>query len=274
MRVINSAGTAKLMTPGTSGSVLTLTPVYNYLTGDLYTVFIPTNAVKDSAGNGLAAEYASSFTIATIIPSVNSIDPTIGSVNVVNNKAIKITFSEPITQGSAYNSITVKNSAGAVKLMNPSTIGDVLTLTPVYNYLTGDKYTIFIPANAIKDAAGNGLAADYTSSFKIATIIPSVTIIDPTNNAVNVPNTKTIKITFSEPITPGSTYNQITVKNSAGAVKLMTPGTSGDVLTLKPVYNYLTGDKYTIFIPANAIKDATGNGLAADYTSSFTITTT
>jgi predicted outer membrane repeat protein len=274
MRVINSAGASKLMTLSTIGSVLTLTPVYNYLTGDLYTVFIPTNAVKDSAGNGLAAEYASSFTIATIIPSVNSIDPTIGSVNVVNNKAIKITFSEPVTPGSAYNSITVKNSAGAVKLMTPSTIGDVLTLTPVYNYLTGDKYTVTIPANAVKDATGNGLAADYTSSFKIATIIPGVTIIDPTNNAVNVPNTKTIKITFSEPITPGSAYNSIKVINSAGASKLMTLSTSGNVLTLKPVYNYLTGYKYTITIPANAIKDSAGNGLAADYTSSFTITTT
>jgi PKD repeat protein len=271
--VKNSAGAVKMMTSSISGSVLTLTPVYNYLTGYKYTVTIPANAVKDSLGSGLAAAFTNSFTIATTAPKVNGIDPVNGAVNVPNNKVIKITFSEPIAAGSAYNSITVKNSAGAAKLMTSSISGSVLTLTPVYNYLTGDKYTIFIPANAIKDSTGNGLAADYTSSFTIATKIPSVTIIDPTNNAVNVPNTKTIKITFNEPVTAGSAYNNIKVINSAGAAKQMTPSTSGNVLTLTPVYNYLTGDKYTITIPANAIKDATGSGLSADYTSSFTITT-
>jgi hypothetical protein len=125
--------------------------------------------VKDTTGNGLAADYTSNFTIAIIIPSVNSTDPVNGAVNVSNTKVIKITFSEPITASSAYNSITVKNSAGASKLMTASINGSVLTLTPVYNYLTGDKYTITIPANAIKDSAGNGLAADYISSFTVTT---------------------------------------------------------------------------------------------------------
>jgi hypothetical protein len=125
--------------------------------------------VKDSLGNGLAADYTSSFTIATIIPKVNGIDPVNGAVNVPNNKVIKITFNEPITAGSAYNQITVKNSFGAVKMMTASISGSVLTLTPVYNYLTGYKYTITIPANAVKDSAGNGLVADYTSSFTTTT---------------------------------------------------------------------------------------------------------
>ena len=271
--VKNSAGASKQMSASITGDDLNLTPVYNYLTGYKYTIFIPANAVKDSVGNGLATDYTSSFTIAATVPSVNSTDPVNDSVNVPNTKVITITFSEPITAGSAYNSITVKNSGGAVKMMDANINGSVLTLTPVYNYLIGYKYTIYIPANAVKDSTGNGLAADYTSSFTIVTKTPSVTIIDPTNNAVNVPNTKTIKITFSEPITPGSDYNSITVKNSAGASKQMTASISGVVLTLMPVYNYLTGYKYTIFIPANAVKDSAGNGLAADYTSSFTIAT-
>jgi DNA-directed RNA polymerase subunit H (RpoH/RPB5) len=262
-----------MMNASISGSVLTLTPVYNYLTGYQYTITIPANAVKDSSGNGLATTFISNFTIATIIPSVNSTDPVNGAVNVPNNKVIKVTFSEPVTAGSAYNSITVKNSGGALKTMNASISGSVLTLTPVYNYLTGYKYTITIPANAVKDSSGNGLAADYTSSFTIATIIPSVNGTDPVNGAVNVANNKVIKVTFSEPVTAGSVYNSITVKNSAGALKQMTASISGSVLTLTPVYNYLTGYKYTIYIPANAIKDTTGNGLAADFTSNFTIAT-
>jgi hypothetical protein len=114
-------------------------------------------------------------------------------------------------------------------MMNASISGSVLTLTPVYNYLTGYKYTIYIPANAVKDTTGNGLAADFSSNFTIATIIPSVNGTDPVNGAVNVPNNKVIKITFSEPITAGSAYNSITVKNSAGALKQMTASINGSV---------------------------------------------
>jgi DNA-directed RNA polymerase subunit H (RpoH/RPB5) len=272
--VKNSAGVVKTMNASISGSVLTLTPVYNYLTGYQYTITIPANAIKDTTGNGLAADFTSNFTIATIIPSVNSTDPVNGAVNVPNNKVIKVTFSKPITPGSVYNTITVKNSAGVVKTMNASISGSVLTLTPVYNYLTGYQYTIYIPANAVKDSTGNGLAADFTSNFTIATIIPSVNSTDPVNGAVNVSNNKVIKITFNEPITAGSAYNSITVKNSGGAVKMMNASISGSVLTLTPVYNYLSGYGYTIYIPANAVKDSSGNGIAADYTSSFTVTTT
>ena len=272
--VKNSAKAAKIMKTSISGSLLTLTPVYNYLAGDKYTITIPANAVKDSAGNGFAKGYTSVFTISNIIPSVTSTDPVKGAVNILNNKVIKITFNEPITAGSAYNSITVKNSANTTKTMTASISGSVLTLTPVYNYLTGYKYTITIPANALKDSTGNGLSADYTSSFTIANITPKVNGIDPVNGAINVSNNKVIKITFSEPVTAGSAYNSITVKNSGGAVKLMNASISGSVLTLTPVYNYLTGYKYTITIPANAVKDSTGNGLSADYTSSFTISTT
>jgi methionine-rich copper-binding protein CopC len=272
--VKNSGGVVKMMNASINGSVLTLTPVYNYLIGYNYTLTLPVNSVKDLVGNNLASAYISNFTIATIIPSVNGTDPVNGAVSVTNNKVIKITFSEPITAGSAYKQITVKNSAGALKTMNTSISGSVLTLTPVYNYLTGYKYTITIPANAIKDATGNGLTSDFTSGFTIATTILSVNSTDPVNGSVNVANTKVIKITFSEPITAGSTYNQITVKNSAGAVKTMNASISGSVLTLTPVYNYLTGYKYTITIPANAIKDSKGNGLSTDYISSFTTTTT
>jgi methionine-rich copper-binding protein CopC len=44
---------------------------------------------------------------------VTSTDPANNAVNVPINKVIKVTFNEPIAAGSAYSSITVKNSAGA-----------------------------------------------------------------------------------------------------------------------------------------------------------------
>jgi hypothetical protein len=86
--------------------------------------------------------------------TVVSVDPANNAVNVPNNKVIKVTFNEPIAAGSAYSSITVKNSAGALKQMTSSISGSVLTLTPVYNYLAGYKYTLNLPVNSVKDLTG------------------------------------------------------------------------------------------------------------------------
>jgi methionine-rich copper-binding protein CopC len=180
---------------------------------------------------------------------------------------IKITFNELIQQGSAYSLITVKNSAGAVKMMTSSISGSVLTLTPVYNYLTGYKYTLNLPVNSVKDLAGNNLLSAYTSSFTVTPL--TVNSTDPANNTVNVTTNKVIKITFNELIQQGSAYSQITVKNSGGVVKLMNASVSGSVLTLTPVYNYLTGDRYTVNLPVNSVKDSAGNGLATAYNSTF-----
>ena len=200
-------------------------------------------------------------------PTVVSVDPVNNTVNVPINKVIKVTFSEPLTAGSAYSLITVKNSAGAVKMMTSSISGSVLTLTPVYNYLTEYKYTLNLPVNSVKDLAGNNLLSAYTSSFTVTPL--TVNSTDPANNTVNVTTNKVIKITFNELIQQGSAYSQITVKNSGGVVKLMNASVSGSVLTLTPVYNYLTGDRYTVNLPVNSVKDSAGNGLATAYNSTF-----
>ena len=102
-----------------------------------------------------------------------------------------------------------------------------------------------------------------------------MTSIDPANNSTNVPTTKTITITFSEPIQTGTAYNNIQVMNTVtNTAQTITTTISGNTLTITSPNNWTQGVGYTITIPANSITDLSGNGLTNTFTSNFTITNT
>ncbi len=100
---------------------------------------------------------------------VTKINPGNGAINVPINEKITVTFSDPnglsLKEGSGYSSISVKNSNGFKPLIRTSFIGKTLTITRIGNYAPGNEFIITIPANAIVDTSGNGLATAYTSSF-------------------------------------------------------------------------------------------------------------
>ena len=159
------------ITKSISGNVLTLTPTSSYVDG-LYNVNIPTGAVTDLAGNDLAATFDSTFTVDTIAPTVNSNDPSNNAKIKVTNKAITITFSEPIQAGSAYDSISVTRSSGAVLIIK-SISGNVLTLTPISNYIEG-IYSVNIPVDGVTDLTGNALTVSFASGFTVDATKPTV----------------------------------------------------------------------------------------------------
>jgi len=75
-----------------------------------------------------------------------------------------------VQSGSAFNSITIKNSAGTqVTLLSKKISGNTLTLTRSGSYVNGAKYTINLPTNCVTDLAGNGLATAFSSSFTVKT---------------------------------------------------------------------------------------------------------
>jgi len=209
-------------------------------------------------------------TVDTIPPTVSSIDPVDKAKIKIVNKEIKITFSEPIQVGSAYNSISVTGPSGAISITK-SISGNVLTLTPTSNYVDG-VYSVNIPAGAVTDMAGNDLVAGSDSTFTVDTTAPIISSNDPSNNAKIKIIDKAITITFSEPIQAGSAYDSISVTGPSGTV-LMSKSINGNVLTLTPISNYVEGS-YSINIPINAITDLTGNDLVSAFTSGFIIDAT
>jgi photosystem II stability/assembly factor-like uncharacterized protein/methionine-rich copper-binding protein CopC len=107
--------------------------------------------------------------------------------------------------------------------------------------------------------------------FKLVTsgiVTPAtVTIVstDPSNGANNVPVDKTITITFSKDVQPGTTYNAISLKDANGNTITVTKSVTGKVLTIKPKTTLSYDTKYTVAIPADAVSD-----MAQAYTFSFT----
>ncbi len=105
--------------------------------------------------------------------------PVVSKVNLINNtlinrgnRNITITFSEPIKEGSTYNSISIIGHSGTVEITKYIN-GKVLILNPTVNYSDGN-YILNLPVNSLSDLAGNGLATVFSSRFTVDTTKPIV----------------------------------------------------------------------------------------------------
>jgi hypothetical protein len=115
----------------------------------------------------------------TTPPTVSGISPAAGSTNVTTTAAATVTFSETLDASTVNaNTVFLRNAAGTVI---PSTLtynaaSRTVTLTPSGALANSTSYTIVVKGGAagIKDAAGNALAADVTSSFTTASNTPPV----------------------------------------------------------------------------------------------------
>jgi hypothetical protein len=170
-------GTAVIGTVGyaVNGNVATFTPA-SVLPASTNCTATITTAVQDVAHNAMASAYIWSFTTGaapdTTPPTVSSTNPANGAVGVCINKAVNITFSEPIdplTISTANFTLAVTAGApvmGVVSYDAPTNIATFrtsadLTGTPATQYTA----TVKGGANGVKDLAGNSLAADQITTF-------------------------------------------------------------------------------------------------------------
>jgi hypothetical protein len=114
-------------------------------------------------------------------------------------------------------------------------------------------------------ATANNQTVQITGA--IHTTTPKVISIDPVNNSVNVPTTKTIKIKFNEPIKLGNKL--IDLKNSNGIITPISTSINSNVLTIKHP-KALSNGKYTLTLHHGSITDITGNKIA-QWTSKFMV---
>jgi PKD repeat protein len=263
IKVVTPDNKAKTVTKTIKGNQLIITGVYGYTAGDVYKLVIPVGAVTDLAGNNLSTAYTSNFTADTA-PVVVGVDPGAG-VNVsAVNQTVTVRFNEPISAGSAYDRIKVVTPDNKAKTVTKSISGNVLTITAVYNYTPG-TYTVYIPADAVTDLAGNNLSTAYSSNF---TVVPGLTVggVDTSGVLGN----RTIVVTFSGDIAAGSAYDRIKVVTPDNKAKTVTKMINGNQLIITAAYNYTPGT-YTLSIPANSLTDSRGNAIAESYTKTVTV---
>jgi methionine-rich copper-binding protein CopC len=266
-----------------NGKTLTITQTSPRKNGTLYQVYIPDGAVKDAAGNNLATAFSYKFT--TLYSTSDTTPPTVTSNNPVNDATgvsltspVVITFSENIVAGTNFAGIYIKNltTGNTVSIASKTISGNTLTIKQTNSRISNNQYKVYLPAGAIKDAAGNNLASAYYYTFKTAggttdTTPPKVTSTSPVNGAVGVALTSAITIKFSENIVAGTNFSGIYIKNltTGKIVSLGSKTISGSNLTLKMTYSRLSKNNYQVYLPAGAVKDASGNSLASSYLFQF-----
>jgi len=266
----------------------TFTPSVGLTFSTGYTVVVTTDA-KDVAGNPLTSAFTSAFATTgapdTTAPTVLSVEPGDGAVDVAITAAVSVSFSEAMNPATINGTtVTLKNLGTSAAV--PATVAyDVgtktATLTPSSSLSFGSAYGLTVNGSASdlagNDLAGNDLAGTFASSFTTTSAPdvtpPNVLLTVPADGATNVSVLTPITVTFSEAMNPA------TINTSTIVLKVAGPGTviSGSVgydgvtriATFSPASGTLAfGTTYTL--TASGATDASGNAMAAAFIVAFT----
>ncbi|MQL51096.1 hypothetical protein GFC01_02200 [Desulfofundulus thermobenzoicus] len=127
--------------------------------------------IEDIAQNETCSEFVDISLSAgddTTPPTVASTTPANGATGVPVGQTITVNFSETVQQGSNFSGITLKDGGNTVVNAVYSLSGSILTIDPVANLNNSVSYTVYLPAGAVKDRAGNPLTTGYSFSFTAA----------------------------------------------------------------------------------------------------------
>jgi hypothetical protein len=262
-----------------SGNFARIVPSANLTASTQYTATV-TTAVRDVAGNAMAADFTWTFTTGVASdstpPTVSATSPANGATGVTTNSSVSATFSEAMTN-STLNLATftvVSIPDGGVPPGTVTVNGNTARFTPSGALAPSTQYQATIAASAT-DAAGNPMGADFTWIFTTAvapdTTPPSVVALSPANSATNVALNASVSATFSEAML-NSTLNtaSFTLRPSAGGAALAgTVNVTGNTARFTPSASLAGSTQYTATV-TTAVQDAAGNPLAADFTWRFT----
>lgn len=267
-------------------AVLTLPAATNLPANTLCTATI-TTAAKDTMGVPLAADFIWTFTTGTApdttAPRVTSTTHANGAVGVAINAKGGATFSESMAPLTITNvNFAIKETATNAPVAGTVSYSGVdAVFTPLANLKNSTNYTLTIKGGAggVSDLAGNRMVSDFvwswTTSALADTIAPTVTLVNPAENAVNVATTSSANATFSEAmdpltITTASFALKDTVTNNPVTGTVAYNG-ANRIATFTPSANLIANTKYTATV-TTAAKDLAGNALAVDKVWSFTTT--
>lgn len=116
----------------------------------------------------MAAEYLGFPPYISKGPKTNSTNPKKGAVGAPLTSAVTITFNKNIKSCTSFSGVYIKNltTGKKVSLASKTISGNTLTIKMVYSRLRNNIYQVYMPASAVKDAAGNNLKTSYNSQFR------------------------------------------------------------------------------------------------------------
>ncbi len=266
-----------------ASNIATFTPTSDLAASTTFTATITTD-VEDLTGNALANDFTWSFTTGvasdTTAPSVDFTTPADAATGVTINTAIAATFSEAMEPSTITTSHMTLTGPGATSVTGTvAYANNIATFTPTANLSVGTAYTATI-TTAVQDAAGNGMASDFTWSFTTNTssdlTAPSIVSTNPANVAVGVPINKSINATFNEvldPVTISTAHYSVTGPGATSIAGTVTYDASSKIATFTPSNNLAPNSIFVVTITTGVL-DLAGNALASDFVWSFTTGTT
>ncbi|RAP77219.1 Ig-like domain-containing protein [Paenibacillus montanisoli] len=208
----------------------------------------------------------------TIPPFKVSNTPVNSAINVAKDAPVKITFNEPIFAGTAIQSVTIKD-VNDIPFMNAQPFVNGSELSIIHADFENNKtYTVNVPAQAVKDAAGNANASSFTWSFTtIADQTPPVNLSRlPADGEIYVEVNALVLAQFNEFIFAGPPLQSVTIKDASNNLVENVQASINGLSVIISHADFENNKTYTVNIPAQAVKDASGNGNAGAIAWSFT----
>jgi len=259
---------------GNGTAVHTLDPNTNLPAGQNCTVAVIAAQISDTdAGDppdNLAANYSFTFSV-DVNPQIQSTSPTDGST-IAANANITINFTESVTLTAVGINCTVSGSHTNVVSASPATS---FTVDPDVDFTSGETCTFQVLSANVTDTDTNdppdNMGPDVSWEYTVDAA-PSVTATTPANGATNLAQDTNIVITYSEPVTAGSTAYTITCPTNRTYV-LSGNGTATH--TLDPTTNMTAGQTCTVTVVASQITDTDANdppdNMTANYVFTFSV---
>ena len=208
-------------------------------------------------------------TCSTKVPTVVSISPFSGAVNVPLNPQVQVQFSAPMNRstfslgnsGSAtvffYDTITNQEVPGTISV---DASGTIATIQPSELLPAGRSFVVFLSdASPVQDTCGNKLAAQqfsFTTAFAADLTGPAFMGSSPENGDTNIPLNAQIVLQFNDQLDPITAQSGFSLTTGGNAVA----GT----------FTYSANDQTVIFTPAARL--AANTIYAVNYTAQITDT--
>jgi hypothetical protein len=210
----------------------------------------------------------------TTPPTVSSATPNSGADNVPVNTTINATFSEEMDASTINASSFILMDASGNPVGGWVTYSNKIATFKPYADLDYSTSHIATITAAVSDLSGNSMADDYTWSFNTGQAPditpPTVITTIPASRAECVSNRILISATFDEDIDVSSiNSSSFIVDDDSGNSVIGSVTYSDKIVTFTPL-NYLEYSTTYISTITNAVKDISGNHMAADYTWDFT----
>ena len=221
-------------------------------------------------------------TLATAQSAITTALGSNSSVPVSSQQIAAQTLQSYMSRNCAGNSVvagtvTLSGPSGAVAGgVTPSSNGLEATFSPTRPLQSNTNYNVQV--RGIRDAAGNPMAAAFTSSFTTGSSLdqtaPQITSTNPVNGASNVPTNINVSVTFNKAVDPSTvspTSFSITDNTAALPVSGLTQvDPTNTIATFVPTAALATGHSFSVTL-TTAIKDlAAGNALLGNTGFGFT----